>query len=338
MFIQSFNQLACTIAIVLLFSGISISSTSAQENREQTPNIVMIMADDLGYECLNCYGGTSYETPNLNRLAQGGIRFNHCYSQPLCTPTRVQLMTGQYNVRNYERFGLLPSSQLTFGNLLRSNGYATCIAGKWQLGGSFDGPGRFGFDEYCLWQLNRRPERFPNPGLEINGELADFTNGEYGPDVCCNFACDFIRKNSDKPFLVYYPMILTHCPFCPTPDSADWDPASEGSPTYKGDAKYFGDMVAYMDKLVGRIDQTLDEAGVRENTLVMFIGDNGTDRPVVSMIGDAEVAGDKNKTTDGGTRVPCIASWPGTIPSGQVSDELVDTTDFLPTMLEAAGL
>ena len=319
-------------ALAALLIAFSLSSTSLAER----PNIVLIMADDLGFECLGANGGTSYETPVLDKLAADGVRFEHCYSQPICTPSRVKLMTGIYNVRNYAEFGLLEKSQITFANMLRDAGYATCIVGKWQLGKDKTLPDHFGFDEHCLWQLFRRPSRYPSPGMEVNGKAIDYSPG-YGPDVATEYALDFIDRHRDEPFLVYYPMILTHCPFEPTPDSADWDPASEGSPTYKGDAEYFGDMVSYMDKQVGRILQQLDDVGVRDNTLVMFTGDNGTDEPVVSMMRGREVAGAKGKTTDGGTRVPLIAHWKGKTAKGVVCNDIVDFSDFLPTICEAVG-
>ena len=302
------------------------------------PNIVLIMADDLGHECIGAHGGTSYKTPVLDRLAAEGARFEHAYAQPLCTPTRAKLMTGIYNVRNYVKFGLLDPAQTTFAHLLKQAGYATCIVGKWQLGGGFEGPGHFGFDEYCLWQLNRRPSRYSNCGLEVNGKQVDYTNGEYGPDVVSDYACEFMQRNKDKRFLVYYPMILTHCPFEPTPDSADWDPAGKGAKGYKGDPKYFGDMVAYMDKMVGKLVRKLEELGLRENTLVLFTGDNGTDQPVVSRMGDRQVKGGKGSMSDAGTRVPLIASWPGTAARGKVCDDLVDFSDFLPTLCQCAGV
>jgi len=319
-------------AIVLGLTA--VESVIAADSR---PNIVMIMADDFGYECVAANGGTSYRTPVLDQMAQEGVRFEHCYSQPICTPSRVKLMTGIYNVRNYAEFGLLETSQVTFGNLLRGAGYETCIVGKWQLGKDDSLPSHFGFNEYCLWQLLRRPSRYASPGLEVNGELKDYP-GKYGPDIVVDYACDFIHRNRDKPFLLYYPMIITHCPFEPTPDSDDWDPASKGSPTYKGDPKYFGDMVTYMDGLVGRILEQLDRSGVRENTLLLFTGDNGTDVPVVSMMGDRRVAGAKGKTTDAGCRVPLIAQWKGQAVEGVTSRDLIDFSDFLPTMCEAAGV
>ena len=149
------------LLFVLCFAG-------AVEARR--PNVVLIMADDMGYECVSANGGESFETPRLDALAAGGIRFEHCHSQPICTPSRVQIMTGIYNNRNYVKFGLLDPEQRTFGNLFQDAGYKTVIAGKWQLEGGFEGPNGFGFDEYCLWQLTRRPPRFVNPGFEINGK------------------------------------------------------------------------------------------------------------------------------------------------------------------------
>lgn len=321
----------------LVFACCLVLTASWTWAKDSPPNIVLIMADDLGYECIGANGGTSYKTPVLDQMAAEGVRFEHCYAQAICTPSRVKLMTGIYNVRNYAVFGMLEKSQRTFGHLLRDAGYSTCIVGKWQLGQDAELPNHFGFGEHCLWQLFRRPSRYASPGLEINGEKSDYAPG-YGPDVCTDYALDFIDRNQDKPFLLYYPMILTHCPFEPTPDSSDWDPASKGSPTYKGDPKYFGDMVNYMDKIVGRILDKLDEAGVRDNTLVLFTGDNGTDTPVVSMMNGREVAGAKGKTTDGGTRVPLIAQWRGKTPKGLVTQDLVDFSDFLPTMCDAAGV
>ncbi len=318
---------------------------AADASRSDRPNIVLIMADDLGYECIGANGGTSYRTPVLDRLAETGVRFQHCYAQPLCTPSRVQIMTGIYNVRNYTRFGQLDRKQTTFAHLLKKAGYATCVAGKWQLGKQPDSPQHFGFDESCLWQHTRgrtdeakHDTRYPNPRLEINGKPVNYTNGEFGPDVVSDFICAFIERHKDRPFFAYYPMILTHCPFVPTPDSADWNADSRGPKKYKGNPKYFADMVTTMDKMVGKIVAKLDELGLRKNTLVMFTGDNGTDKPIVSVMDGRKVAGGKRSMTDAGTRVPFIANWPGVIPAGQVRKDLVDFSDFLPTICEATGV
>lgn len=333
-----------TLWPLLAAAALSAAPAAGAQTNEARPNIVLIMADDMGFECVAANGGESYRTPNLDKLAASGVRFEHCYSQPLCTPSRVQIMTGIYNSRNYIRFGLLDPRAYTFGNLLRDAGYATCVVGKWQLAGGFEGPGRFGFDEYCLWFLTRRPNRYPNPGLEVNGEEVDYKNGEYGPDLVSDYACDFIERKAqeDRPFFLYYPMILPHWPFEPTPDSADWDPTfrrdDEEEKNYRmRDPKYFVEMVHYVDKLVGKIVATLEAAGVRDNTLVMFTCDNGTFEAVTSRFRGRDWRGGKRYMMDNGTHVPLIASWPARVPAGGVREDLVDFSDVLPTLAEAAG-
>jgi len=334
-----------TIALLSVIVSMSVCILAADQKNQDRPNIILIMADDLGYECLGANGGTSYNTPVLDKLAKTGIRFEHCYSQPLCTPSRVKLMTGIYNVRNYVKFGVLDRNQTTFAQLLKNTGYATCVAGKWQLGTQPDSPGYFGFDESCLWQHTRgradsveHDTRYPNPSLEINGEPVEYTKGEYAPDVTSDFICDFIERHMDKPFFAYYPMILTHCPFVPTPGSEDWDSSDKGSTSYKGDTTYFGGMVSHMDEIVGKLTAKLDELGLRENTIILFTGDNGTDEPVVSVMDGRKVAGGKGFMTDAGTRVPLIVNWRGVIPAGQVCRDLIDFSDFLPTLCETAGV
>ncbi len=303
----------------------------------EQPNIVLIMADDLGYECITANGGESYLTPHLDRLAASGMRFEECHVQPLCTPTRVQLMTGQYNIRNYLNFGTLRRSEVTFAQLLKRGGYATGICGKWQLGHEVDSPQHFGFEESCLWQQTRRPPRYANPGLEYNGVEKDFANGEYGPRLVNDFALDFITRHQHQPFFLYYPMILTHDPFQPTPDSRDWDRSSQGENKQK-DVKHFADMVAYMDQMVGRVDAKLDELGIRDNTLLIFIGDNGTHPTITSRFQGAEFKGGKGQTTHRGHHVPMIVSWPQVMTQGRVSNDLISGADFLPTICDAASV
>lgn len=319
------------------------------QGAERPLNLILIVADDLGHETLGCNGGESYQTPHLDKLAANGLRFEHCYSQPICTPTRVQIMTGLYNDRNYTRFGELRRGEVTFAHLLKEKGYATAIAGKWQLGREKDSPQHFGFQQSLLWQHTRsgrmpKPEgkgvydkRYENPYLERNGLPEDYTQGEYGPDLCAEFLCQFIDENKEKPFLVYYPMILTHCPFWPVPGGPGWDPQSPGSPTYKGEARYFGDMVHHMDKLVGRIVAQVERSGLSDRTVIIFTGDNGTDQPVVSQWRGIQVAGSKGQTIDDGCRVPLIVSAPGLKGRGECRD-LVDFTDVLPTICDLAGV
>lgn len=320
---------------ILAVCGLALASTrSAADAR---PNVVLIMADDLGYECIGANGCESYRTPHLDRLAASGMRFEQCHVQPLCTPTRVQLMTGQYNVRNYFKFGVLPTSETTFGNLFQQAGYATGICGKWQLGEEPQLPRQFGFQEAYLWQHTRRPPRYANPGIEHNGQPIDFHNGEYGPQLVNDFALDFVTRHKDHPFFLYYPMILTHSPFQPTPDSPEWDPAAMGEQVNQN-VKHFAAMTEFMDKMIGRLDAKLLELGIRDNTLLIFLGDNGTLSKVVTRFQGADYKGGKGSTNRRGTHVPLIVSWPAVITSGRVNRDLISSVDFLPTICEAAGI
>src|SRR5688572_13029804 len=185
------------------------------QGAERKPNIILIMADDFGYEAVTANGGSSYQTPHLDRLAATGARFENCHVQPLCTPTRVQLMTGIYNVRNYIEFSTLDAKATTFAHLFKAAGYVTGIAGKWQLGKAPDLPQHFGFDDALLWNHTRTPSpsRYAKPGLERNGKELNFGGESYGPTLMNDFAREFITRNRDRPFLLYYSMLLTHPPF-----------------------------------------------------------------------------------------------------------------------------
>ncbi len=316
-----------------LINSISVVAQHSAISRHRPPNIILIMADDLGYETLGCNGGKSYSTPHLDKMASEGVRFTHCYSLPLCTPSRVQLMTGKYGFRNYTQFGELNKNEKTFGNLLRNKGYATCIVGKWQLGGDESTPNHFGFDEYLLWQLflNGRGLRYRNPTLNENGSVKQYTNKEYGPDFFYEYAADFISRNKEKPFFLYYPMVLTHDPFQPVPGGRDYATASNNV----NDTTYFRDMVGYMDKIVGKIIAKLDDLGLAEETMILFTGDNGTARKIYSNFQSTVIKGNKGYPTSAGTHVPLIVKWKGNI-STQTNENLVDFTDFYATLAEAA--
>ena len=169
----------------LLFILIVVGFAAGCASQPQRPNIILIMADDLGYETLGVNGSTSYQTPNLDALAEGGMRFTHAYATPLCTPSRVQLMTGKYNFRNYIGFGLLNPAERTFGHLLQDAGYRTAVVGKWQLYGNARQqelaggrtgslPQQAGFDEHSLWQVEERGPRFKDPHLDVAGLPEDF--------------------------------------------------------------------------------------------------------------------------------------------------------------------
>jgi arylsulfatase A len=353
-FMNSFrkNTTILLFLLIMLHTGGVFSLVYAQRLTAENsfrPNIILIMADDMGYECLGSYGSASYQTPHLDRMAAEGVRFEHCYSQPLCTPSRVQIMTGKYNFRNYTDFGYLDPKEKTFGNLFKDAGYSTCIAGKWQLNGFYrdkkpgwedlNRPYEFGFDEYCLWQVSKEKsegERYANPLVIQNGKELPRNENQYGPDVFSDYVIDFIDRKKQSPFFIYYPMNLVHDPFVPTPNSQNWDnPALH----YRVDTAYFRDMVAYSDQLVGKIYNKLEREGLLENTLIIFTGDNGTDVNIISKMKDGRyIQGDKGNMTDGGTRVPLIAYWKGKSLEGVVVNDLVDFTDFLPTLAEAASI
>jgi arylsulfatase A-like enzyme len=302
------------------------------------------MADDMGYETLGVYGGSSYKTPNLDQLANDGMRFDHCYSTPLCTPSRVQIMTGKYNFRNYIGFGLLDPDAKTFGHYLKDEGYSTFIGGKWQLlgnehqqklaGGKVGTtPEKAGFDDFCLWQIDQRGSRYKDPLLSTNTGLIKFED-KFGPDIFVDYIEKFMDENKEGPMFIYYPMVLTHDPFIPTPENLDFDGFDATAKV--NDTLYFGEMVQYMDKLVGRIMQKVETLGIEDNTLLLFVGDNGTDRDVTSLWNGTSITGNKGYTTDAGTHVPLIAHWKGKIKKGSINDNLIDFTDFLPTFMEVA--
>ncbi|MBX2822009.1 MAG: sulfatase-like hydrolase/transferase [Rhodothermaceae bacterium] len=292
------------------------------------------MADDVGFEAFGSYGSTQYKTPNLDRLAREGVRFAHAYSNPLCTPSRVSIMTGKSNVRNYVDFGALTPGQYTFAHLFEEAGYATAIAGKWQLQGSNKVagtlPAESGFDTYRLWHTpNTARPRYWTPSIEQDGRLLELSDDAYGPDVFTEYLIQFMEANQDRPFFVYYPMALVHDPFLPTPASTNREEEDI--------QQNFVDMVGYMDDIVGRIERAVNEMSLAEQTVLIFTSDNGTHRNIVSEFEGQEIRGAKATTIDYGNHVPLIAYAPFTGYQGEVVDDLVDFSDFLPTLADIIG-
>ena len=313
------------------------------------PNVIVIMADDIGAEGLNCYGSDIYTTPNLDLMAREGARFNNAYATPLCTPTRVMIMSGLYPPRTGFKALIgkgegvrMPASIRTFGHDFREAGYQTAIAGKWQLGKFHEFPAQpveHGFDAYCMWTWfyqGKKSSRFYAPQIHRDGKIFDGSAADFGPDDYSQFLLDFIDQQKDKPFCIYYPMALVHSPFIHPPELEELARTKYTDDMDKQTIAY-GHMITYMDHLVGKILARLQKHGITENTLVLFTGDNGTGKQVTSQLAGMKIKGGKGSMTEAGSRVPFIAWWPGTIRPG-VRDEFFCLVDVLPTITSLAGI
>ncbi len=342
------NLLRKFLASVLILVGWGTPSVLGE-----LPNIIVILVDDIGAECFNSYGGVSYVAPNINRLAAEGMQFNNFYSQPKCTHTRMELLTGKYNSRNYVGFETMGTPQFSIADLLTLAGYKTCVVGKWQLGYPFIAedprvevtPQHVGFSESHLW-------------VDFAAGLANFFDGAvvhsnrhfsmprdarisahrqgYGPNIMNRLALRFIEENHDStaPFFLYYSMRLPHGPFCPPPGHADF-PAWE-----EDDIKYFPSMVTHMDKLVGRVLDKVSSLEIEDNTLIIFLSDNGTNRRISSQLSDGTVVnGGKGKpNVREGMHVPFLAKWDGKIQAGSQSNAIADSTDLMATIADITGV
>ncbi|MEM6979296.1 MAG: sulfatase-like hydrolase/transferase, partial [Planctomycetota bacterium] len=311
------------VTLIVVASGFAclIAAGNVEATSNRPPNVLLIMADDVSWECFGCYGAEDYQTPRLDQLASEGVRFNHCYSTPLCTPSRVMLMTGKYNFRNYTHFGYLDPDETTFGHQMQSAGYRTAIAGKWQLNGLYDSlpgyddtsrPQQAGFHESLCWQVTRAKnapnggERFWNPVLERNGQVesSQSNRGRYGPDLLTDFLCDFMERNREQPFFAYYPMVLVHDPFTRTPWTIGDQPLDQANKEPRNPEQKkanFVAMVHYMDHLVGRLVDKIDSLGLSEQTIVIFTADNGTHRKIQSRWRGQTIQGGKGQLKDMGT-------------------------------------
>jgi arylsulfatase A len=322
-------KLLLFVLFVAVSSGHSIRAAEAAETRP--PNIILVLADDLGLSRVGCYGGAPFKTPHLDRLAATGLRFERCYSMPICGPSRSVLLTGKYPFRtgavNNGNSVIDPHKHPTIANVLRRAGYGTCAIGK--LGQSAEpddpaAPARLGFEESMLWMGRGTPDRYWSPRYFQNGKVVQGDAKDYGPDETHAFLVDFLDRHRTTPCFVYYSAVLTHGPFARTPDSRD-------------DKNLVLDMVAYLDKLMGRLVDDLERLGLRENTIILFTSDNGPAGQPLGTIDGSPMIGSKGDVTEGGVRQPLIVSAPGRVTPGTVSSELVDFSDFFPTILELTG-
>ena len=345
-----------TLALVLC----GVCSTFANEK----PNIILLLADDLGHGDLSCFGSPAVETPHLDRMASDGTRFTHFYAaSAVCSPTRASVLTGRYPLRFgitrhfNDRNNWLPESATTVAELLRDAGYATAHVGKWHLGGlhvdedgtrlnNQPGPQQHGFDFYQT-QIEQQPLRgqmgkkrtlFRKGGTVLlrNGQKISDDDPYYSKhftDANGDYSLELIEKlsASGKPFFINLWWLVPHKPYEPAPEPHWSKTAAEG---ISDDQHRFRSMVQHMDAKIGRIFDKLEELKIADNTLVIFTSDNGA--AYEGFIGDLK--GGKTDLHDGGIRVPMIARWPGKIPAGKTSDAFGHTNDLLPTFCEAAGL
>ena len=315
------------------FSAAKVAPAEVQAPAAQRqPNVVIILADDLGVDGVGAYG-SEIATPNIDALANAGVTFDHAFATPLCTPTRVRMMTGRESAKNYKAFGYLNPDEGTFAQAFSRAGYATGIVGKWQLSGNgYDGlagadPQQAGFAKSYLWQQTSQAKgsRYWGPNLTLNGKT-QLSEWGFGPDFQNRWAVDFIRANKDRPFLLYYPIVLPHSPFVPTPDQ----------PVADGTKPRFVAMVQYLDKLVGTIREEVERQGLGKDTIILFAGDNGTARAVTLTRNGQPTTGGKGLPTLSGTHVPMVLSWNGHLPAGTRRDALFDIMDVFPTLAAAA--
>ena len=323
-----------TFLLVTILASASVAETAETRSPVERPNIILILSDDVGLGDVHCCGGP-FHTPHIDALATGGTRFEYCYSTPLCGPSRCQLLTGRYPFRtglinNQSHNAIQPGHEVMIPTVLKKAGYITASVGKW--GQMSFGPGEWGFDEYLSFPGSGKywREQFKNSrGYTVNGKMHELPEGKYLPDVMHEFLVDFLARHRTQPFFVYYPMSHVHGPILRTPDSkpkADKD-------------QLYADNVAYMDKLVGKLMGELDRQHLREKTLVLFAGDNGTARFGVEQatVNGRPISGRKATMLEGGSRVPLLANWPGVTPAGKVNHDLTDFSDFFATLAELAG-
>ncbi len=340
--IKTFLTLLFLIPFVIL---------SCQNSSTDKPNIIIIFADDQGYADLGCYGAEGFSTPNLDNMANEGMRFTNFYvAAPLCSPSRAALLTGSYPVRVGVPAVLEPDSptgldpgEITIAEILKEQGYATACIGKWHMG---DHPTMMptnqGFDEYFglpysnsqwPWRNNYKKE---GPRSELYKDLPLYHNKkivELNPDQnqltsrYTEFAVEFIKANKDKPFFLYLPHSMAHVPL-------------GVSEKFAGKTEYgrYGDVIEEIDWSVGEILKTLEKNNLENKTLVIYTSDNGPSLSVGNHAGKAyPLREGKGTTFEGGMRVPCVMRWPDKIPSGSINHEMVTTMDFLPTVALLAG-
>jgi len=362
---------------------IGVAQLAASSKTLRKPNFVFFLIDDLGWADLGCYGSKFYETPNIDRLAQEGMRFTDAYAAcPVCSPTRASIMTGKYparlNLTNFligKRQGKLnppdyihqmPLEEVTVAEALKEAGYVTCFVGKWHLGGEPYWPEHQGFDINIGGTSSGMPRSYFFPQWSGNPPI-EGQPGEYLTDKLTDESLKFLEANRDKPFLLYLSHYAVHIPLqakqnmiekyrtkaatlasapvaeVPTPQGRGLSPRflPEGDTQARQvqDHPIYAGMVQSVDESVGWVIKKLDELGVADNTVVIFMSDNGgLSTAEGSPTSNVPLRAGKGWLYEGGIREPMIIKWPGVAIPGSVCSELVTSTDFYPTILEMAGL
>lgn len=336
------NRVSHRLAVVVGFVLAGWSVFAQKTSFKTPPNIIVILADDLGWSELGCYGNRFNETPNLDRLAAAGMRFTQAYATaPVCTPTRIALMTGQHPARvgitDYldardEKY--LSPDYVTLNEPLKQRGYRCGLIGKWHLTGDYTKrrgePAKHNWDEVICSETGYIADGDYFHPYFFMPEVQAKTEGEYLTDRLNSEAVDFIRRHQKRPFFLYLSHYAVHTKLVGQPSKVAHFQRKPGAGSRQNNPELAA-MLASVDEGVGEIVKTLRELGISENTLILFTSDNGGESRVTS---NAPLRGGKSELYEGGIREPLIACWPGQIKPGTVSDQVINTLDIYPTLLE----
>lgn len=350
-------------AILPVFLASSPIAAGAQVT-EVRPNIIFIMADDMGYGDLSCYGNEIIKTPNIDKLAKEGIRFTQSYAgSAVSSPSRCALLTGKHtghttirdnfaqegglpgfkNQSPIRRMSLLPQDT-TIGTILSAAGYKTCVVNKWHLDGFNPGAGPLdrGFDEFYGWLISTEDSntpyyypalRFRNRELTVVAENENNARQIHGTDLSINESIDFIERNKENPFFLYLAFDMPHEPYFIN------SVAPYASLPVSETAKLYASLITHADEAIGRLVKYLEENDLRDNTLIIFASDNGgaVQAPLDELNCNAGLKGRKGILYEGGIKIPFIVNFPHRIQPGQVKDNLIYFPDVMPTLAEYAG-
>tara|TARA_R110002095_G_scaffold35763_3_gene33591 strand:+ start:6408 stop:7844 length:1437 start_codon:yes stop_codon:yes gene_type:complete len=340
--------------VVFCIVCLNLPILTAAEKTDKRPNIIFILLDNVGKDWFRSYGSQENQTPNIDHLAYTGLRFRNCYVTPVCSTTRHMLLTGRYPFRSGWHTHHDPAiygggyfdwnREICFARILRDAGYHTCISGKWQINDLFDPAQKdaikqHGFEEYCLFPEGKKghpahKQRYWDPYVIQNDQRLE-TKGKFGPDIFTDYLIEYMKTHRDKPFCAYYSTILTHIPVVHTPHNLGQELTNR---------EKFAGMLNYSDYLIGRLVKAMDELGIRENTILFIVPDNGTDNGT-DQNAEQSLGGRINgriseqgiySLKEQGINMPLIVNCPKLVGSERISDDLIDVSDILPTLADLA--